>query len=139
MHEAPCVCAGNNKQQPVWPPHRCQHNWSHGSILFLCSASANLTTSHIQAPSKTHCSIKIKPTANRAGLLSTVTGQRPLETHSVASSQGHCPQVHLCPTSRGTGQSGAGTSPLQGNDPSFHHTILSMMGKMSVMKIPLKI
>lgn len=48
VHEAPCVCAGNSKQQPAWPPHRCQHNWSHGSILFLCSASANL------APNQPH-------------------------------------------------------------------------------------
>lgn len=43
------------------------------------------------------------------------------------------------PTPRGTGQSGAETSPLQGNDPSFHLSILSMMEKKkSVKKNPTK-
>lgn len=97
-------------------------------------------TSHIQAPSKTHCSIKVKPKATQSRTTLYCDRSMFFGNSPVARSQGHelCPQVHLCPTSRGIGQSGAGSSPLQGNDPSFHLTIPSMMEKFSVKKNPTK-
>lgn len=97
-------------------------------------------SSHIQAPSKTHCSIKVKPKATQSR--TTLYCDRSMSFGNSPSGQISrtqlCPQVHLCPTSRGTGQPGGGTSPLRGNDPSFHLSILSIMEKFSVMKNPTK-
>ena len=58
------MCAGNSKQEPDWPPRRCQHSRSQGSIPRRALPQRASPTSHSQARSKTRRSTTVKPKAN---------------------------------------------------------------------------
>lgn len=87
MHEAPCVCAGNSKQQTAslassQVPAQLVPQQHPPAALCLGEPHPPATFRHCQRLTAASRSSPRQPTA---GPLSTVTGQRPLGTHPAAS------------------------------------------------------
>lgn len=131
VHEAPCVCAGNSKQQTAslassQVPAQLVPQQHPPTALCLGEPHPPATFRHCQRLTAASRSSPRQPTA---GPLSTVTGQCPLRTHPAASRPRLKDPSYDPRCIWGTGQPRAGTSPPWGNGPSSHLCTVSMMGK----------